>query len=204
MSFVSGSLYERLGAKVILSAGAAFQLAGLALLALIDDSWGYAQAVPGMFLFGIGVGLFISTVTTSAVTALDESRASLGGAILDMFQVAGGSLGLGISTSIFASAANAKLDSDASAAGLPISGDEIRDVQGILAGTDTAQQVARHFPGQAKDITGLVSDAFIAGLQSVLIVCAVVAAVGLVVTILFVGGRLRLGGAKAAAREPAA
>jgi EmrB/QacA subfamily drug resistance transporter len=201
VSFVSGTLYERLGAKIILSAGAAFQVAGLALLALIDESWGYAQTVPGMFLFGIGVGLFISTVTTAAVTALDEKRASLGGAILYMFQVAGGSLGLGISTSIFASAANSQLDSDATAAGLPLKGDEVRDVQGILAGTDTAQEVARQFPGQARDITNLVSDAFIAGLQSALVVTAVVAAVGLVVTVLFVGGRLRFGGAKAGAEE---
>ena len=205
VSFVSGTLYDRLGAKVILSAGAAFQLAGLTLLALIDESWGYAQAVPGMFLFGIGVGLFISTVTTAAVTALDESRASLGGAILYMFQVAGGSLGLGISTTIFASAANSKLDADATAAGLPLADHEVRDVQGILAGTDSAQEVAKQFPGQAADISKLVSDAFIAGLQSTLIVCAAVAAVGVVVTVLFVGGRLRFGGAKGGpAEEPAA
>jgi EmrB/QacA subfamily drug resistance transporter len=203
VSFVSGSLYERLGAKIILSAGAAFQLAGLALLALIDESWGYAQTVPGLFLFGVGVGLFISTVTTAAVTALDESRASLGGAILYMFQVAGGSIGLGIATSVFASASNEQLDSDAAAAGLPLGGEEVRDVQGILAGTDTAQEVARSFPGQARDITNLVADAFVAGLHSALLVTACVAAVGFVVTVLFVGGRLRFGGSKSQPEESA-
>jgi EmrB/QacA subfamily drug resistance transporter len=204
VSFVAGSLYERLGAKVILSAGAFFELAGLVLLALIDDSWGFAQFVPGMVLFGIGVGLFVSTVTTAAVTALDASRASLGGAILYMFQIGGGSIGLGISTSIFASSANSKLDSDATAAGLSLADHEVRDVQGILAGTDSAQEVAKQFPGQASDITRLVSEAFVAGLQSTLIVCAAVAAVGVVVTVLFVGGRLRRGGSKAEPGKSAA
>jgi EmrB/QacA subfamily drug resistance transporter len=205
VSFASGSLYERLGAKVVITAGAAFEFAGLVLLATIDENWTYAQAVPGMVLFGIGIGLFISTVTTAAVTALDESRASLGGAILYMFQVAGGSVGLGISTSIFASASNSQLDSDAAAAGLRLGGDEIRDVQGVLSGTDTAQEVARQFPGQATDITHLVSDAFIAGIQAALQVNAAVAGAGLVVTVFFVGGRLRLGRRpKTAAEEPAA
>jgi hypothetical protein len=145
-----------------------------------------------MILFGIGVGLFISTVTTAAVTSLDDSRASLGGAILYMFQVAGGSVGLGISTTIFASASNSKLDSDAAAAGLSLGGDEIGDVQGILAGTDTAQDVAAHFPGQASDITHLASDAFIAGLQATLRLNAAVAFAGFLVTVLFLGGRLQL------------
>jgi hypothetical protein len=73
-----------------------------AALALVDrdgDSW--AQLVPGMVLLGAGVGLFYSAVTTAAVTALDPSRASLAGGIVYMFQVGGGSVGLGIATTVF-------------------------------------------------------------------------------------------------------
>ena len=40
-------------------------------------------------------------MTTAAVTALDPSRASLAGGIVYMFQVAGGSVGLGIATTVF-------------------------------------------------------------------------------------------------------
>ena len=43
----------------------------------------------------MGVGVFYPTITTAGVTAVDESRSSLAGAIIYMFQIAGGSVGLG-------------------------------------------------------------------------------------------------------------
>ena len=58
---------------------------------------------------GIGVGLFYSSITTAAVTALDPSRSSLAGGIVYMFQVAGGSVGLGLTTTVFITASEDKL-----------------------------------------------------------------------------------------------
>ena len=55
-------------------------------------------------MLGIGVGLFYSSATTIGVTAVDESRSSLAGGIIYMFQVAGGSVGLALTTTLFASA----------------------------------------------------------------------------------------------------
>ena len=65
-----------------------------------------ADVVPGLVVLGLGVGLFYSSITTAGITALDASRASLGGAILYMFQVAGGSIGLGLNTAIVVTAPN--------------------------------------------------------------------------------------------------
>ncbi len=59
-----------------------------------------------MVVLGAGVGLFYSSVTTAAITALDPSRASLAGAIVYMFQIAGGSIGVGFNTAIVVSAAS--------------------------------------------------------------------------------------------------
>jgi hypothetical protein len=56
-----------------------------------------------MLVLGVGVGLFYSSVTTAAVTALDPARASLAGGIVYMCQIAGGSLGLGLNTAIVVS-----------------------------------------------------------------------------------------------------
>jgi len=60
--------------------------------------------VPAMVVMGIGVGLFYSSVTTAAVTALDPSRSSLAGGLVYMFQVAGGAVGLGLTTTVFITA----------------------------------------------------------------------------------------------------
>jgi EmrB/QacA subfamily drug resistance transporter len=99
-SFVAGPLYERLGAKRIVAAGAAMLAAGIFLLSFVDAATPFAGLVPGMVVVGIGVGLFYSSITTAAVTALDPSEASLAGGIVYMFQIAGGSIGLGFNTAL--------------------------------------------------------------------------------------------------------
>src|SRR5205085_12261033 len=63
----------------------------------------YSGLLPGMCSLGAGVGLFYSSVTTAGVTALDPGRVSLAAGIVYMFQVAGGSVGLGVNTAIVTS-----------------------------------------------------------------------------------------------------
>jgi EmrB/QacA subfamily drug resistance transporter len=102
-SFISGPLYNRLGAKPIVSAGAACIAAGPLLIGSGIRSGGeIATIIPGMVVLGIGVGLFYPSATTAAVTSVEESRASLAGGIIYMFQVAGGSVGLALTTTVFA------------------------------------------------------------------------------------------------------
>jgi predicted MFS family arabinose efflux permease len=99
-SFLAGSLYDRLGARVVVSAGAACLGAGMLLLSFLDRGSTYLSLVPGMVVVGFGVGLFYSSITTTAVTALDPSRSSLAGGIVYMCQIAGGAVGLGLNTAI--------------------------------------------------------------------------------------------------------
>src|SRR5829696_5819066 len=182
-SFAAGPLYERFGAKRVVSAGAACLALGIFLISLVDVDSGWSELVPGMVVTGLGVGLFYSSITTAAVTALDPSRSSLAGGIVYMFQVAGGSVGLGLTTTVFTTASEDKLQS--AAAGLPES--EIEAVQGVLAGTDSAGS-----PGD--QLIELVREAFASGLAWSFRLVA-----GLVVSVLFVGGSRR---AAAAASEP--
>jgi EmrB/QacA subfamily drug resistance transporter len=191
VSFVAGGLYEHLGAKPILSLGVGLMFLGILLLSFVGEDSGYGATVPGMLILGSGFGLFISTITTAAVTSLAEARASLGGAILYMFQVAGGSVGLALTTTIFARASQDRLAADVAAAGLRAGDEEVNDVQGILAGTDSAQQALQQLTGRDAQITELVRDAFVDGMTVAFRVDAALALVGVAVTVGFVGGRLR-------------
>jgi MFS family permease len=105
-SFIAGRLYARLGPKVSVTGGGLFLAAGMFLLSRISPSSTYDDLIFGMVVLGIGVGLFYSSITTAAITALDGSRASLGGAIVYTAQIAGGSIGLGVNTAIVLSAAH--------------------------------------------------------------------------------------------------
>src|SRR2546423_10894168 len=100
-SFVAGPLYGKLGAKLTVALGAGAITLGMLLISLISESAGYGELVPGLVIIGVGVGLFYSSITTAAVTALDAARAALAGGIVYMFQIAGGSAGLGLPTPIF-------------------------------------------------------------------------------------------------------
>ena len=104
-SFTAGPLYNRVGGRIIVTLGAAFIALGPLLISFgVKESGSLGGVVPGLVVLGIGVGLFYSSATTIGVTAVDESRSSLAGGIIYMFQVAGGSVGLALTTTLFASA----------------------------------------------------------------------------------------------------
>jgi EmrB/QacA subfamily drug resistance transporter len=104
VSFVAGPLYNRLGAKKLVVLGAACITLAPFLFSQLDEGSGYAALVPGMLVLGLGVGSFYPTATTAGVTSVDESQTSLAGGIVYMFQIAGGSIGLGLTTTVFSGA----------------------------------------------------------------------------------------------------
>jgi EmrB/QacA subfamily drug resistance transporter len=103
VSFVAGPLYGRVGPKRLATFGAGCMCAAAFLFSLVDAGDGYGALVPGMVVLGIGIGSFYATATTAGVTSVDESQASLAGGIVYMFQIAGGSIGLGLTTTVFSS-----------------------------------------------------------------------------------------------------
>ncbi len=104
VSFVAGPLYNRVGAKALAAFGAACITVAPFLFSQIDAGSGYSSLVVGMIVLGIGIGCFYPTATTAGVTSVDESQTSLAGGIVYMFQIAGGSIGLGLTTTVFSAA----------------------------------------------------------------------------------------------------
>jgi MFS family permease len=106
VSFVAGPLYERLGAKLLATVGAGCITLSPLIFSLVASRSSYASLIPGMVVLGIGIGSFYPTATTAGVTSVDESQTSLAGGIVYMFQIAGGSIGLGLTTTVFSSQAS--------------------------------------------------------------------------------------------------
>jgi EmrB/QacA subfamily drug resistance transporter len=104
VSFVAGPLYNRLGAKPLVVFGAACITLAPFLFSQVDAGSGYDSLIVGMVVLGIGIGSFYPTATTAGVTSVDESQTSLAGGIVYMFQIAGGSIGLGLTTTVFSGA----------------------------------------------------------------------------------------------------
>ncbi len=101
VSFIAGPLYDRLGAKTLAVFGAACITIAPFIFSLVSSTTSYASLVPGMVVLGLGIGSFYPTATTAGVTSVDESQTSLAGGVIYMFQIAGGSIGLGLTTTVF-------------------------------------------------------------------------------------------------------
>jgi MFS family permease len=117
-SFAAGPLYDRLGPRPLLVFGSLCIAAGPLLVSLLVSHESYAAIVPGMVFAGLGLGLFLPTATTAGVTSVDPSRTSLAGAIVYMFQIAGGSVGLGLTTTVFTEAGRDLVGSEAFVQGI--------------------------------------------------------------------------------------
>ena len=105
VSFLAGRLYNRLGARLVVSAGATCLTLGVLWLGFTIGS-SYPVLIPGLVVVGIGAGLYYSGITTAAVTAVPGSDNSLAGGIVYMCQIAGGSVGIGLNTAIVLSASS--------------------------------------------------------------------------------------------------
>jgi EmrB/QacA subfamily drug resistance transporter len=100
-SFAAGRLYNKTGPRPLLLGGAALKPLGILLLSFVSDDSGYAALVPGLIVLGIAYGLFYSTLTNAAITTLSPAQTGVGGGILYMSQLTGGTVGLALTTTVF-------------------------------------------------------------------------------------------------------
>ena len=194
-SFTETWLLGKIGLKAVVSLGAVCVVAGPVLFVLLlDDQAAYLRLVPGMVVLGVGVGLFFSAATTAGLTAVDPSRSSLAGGLLYMFQIGGGAVGLGLTTVLFLASADAGVRDAASDVGVELSDEEVRDLQGVLVGTESSAAVQAAHPEDARALTEVVRDAFVDGVRVAFTFDAVLALVGVGLVLTRVGGPLsRLG-----------
>jgi len=191
VSFFAGPGYERFGPKATIAIGAAGLALGPYLLSLADAGSHYGALVSGLAVTGVGAGFFYPSVTTAGVTALDPSRTSLAGGLIYMFQIAGGAIGLGITTTIFTLSSENDLADKASAAGTHLNDHQTSVLHGVLAGTDSGT-AALHQLGSSVQTTILtiVRESFATGVQAGFRFVTIAAVLGFLISIFFVGGSL--------------
>jgi EmrB/QacA subfamily drug resistance transporter len=185
VAFLTGqALYERLGGRTVIVAGTALLALGPLVVSFFGADSGYAALIPGLVLVGVGAGLFYPSITTAAVTMLDATRSSLAGGITYMFQIAGGAVGLGLTTALFTSRSEDEVVSAAAEQGLRMTGDQAGVIHGVLAGTEPGTEAFQQFDTSVADkVLEVVQDSFVAGVQLSLRVVAAIALVGLVIAL---------------------
>jgi predicted MFS family arabinose efflux permease len=167
-SVLGPRLVERVGTTVVVAAGLAVFAAGLAWASTVDAATGYGQIAMQMVLLGGGLGLTTAPATEAIMGSLAVDKAGVGSAVNDTTREVGGTLGVAIAGSIFASVYSGQLGAPSALAGLPA--EAMRHSMGL------AHTVIERLPAQqAGHIRDVVNHAFLDGLQVSALVCAGIA-----------------------------
>ncbi|MEO7371053.1 MAG: DHA2 family efflux MFS transporter permease subunit, partial [Ilumatobacteraceae bacterium] len=106
---VSAKLAERFGTKAIVSAGLISMAVGFAWTTRDTATSSYLSVVGQMFFMGGGLGLVNAPATEAIMGALPPAKAGVGSAVNDTARELGGTLGVAIIGSLFASVYSTRL-----------------------------------------------------------------------------------------------
>jgi EmrB/QacA subfamily drug resistance transporter len=166
-SVVGPWLVERVGTTAVVVVGLTSFAAGLAWASTADAATPYTQIAMQMVLLGGGLGLTMAPATEAIMGSLSADKAGVGSAVNDTTRELGGTLGVAIAGSIFASVYSGHLGATA-LSGLP--------VQAMRHSMALAHRVIQQLPAQqAGYVRGTVDRAFLDGLQVSSLVCAGIA-----------------------------
>ncbi|MBV9318588.1 MAG: MFS transporter [Mycobacterium sp.] len=180
-SILGPRMVEWVGTTAVVAAGLTVFAVALAWASTADAATPYSQIAMQMVLLGGGLGLTTAPGTEAIMGSLSADKAGVGSAVNDTTRELGGTLGVAIVGSVFASVYSGHLGAASALAGLP---PDVRTaMQRSMA---VAHKVIGQMPaGRIADVRGAVNHAFLDGLQVGSLVCAGIAlGAAIVVTVL--------------------
>jgi EmrB/QacA subfamily drug resistance transporter len=186
-SVLGPRVVERIGTTAVVAGGLAIFSGGLAWASTADASTPYIQIAMQMVLLGGGLGLTTAPATESIMGSLSADKAGVGSAINDTTRELGGTLGVAIVGSVFASVYSGRLGSASAVAALPA------DVRSTMERSmAAAYNVIEQLPaGRIVGVRDAVNHAFLDGLQIGSLVCAGIALGAAVVVAVMLPARAR-------------
>ncbi|WP_199514807.1 DHA2 family efflux MFS transporter permease subunit [Nucisporomicrobium flavum] len=185
---IGGKLENRLGAKAVVTAGLLLISGGLLLGTATGPDSGYGFVAIWITLAGIGLGLTMPPAMNAALGALSRERSGVGSGLIQAMRQVGSAIGVAVLGTVLNSAYRDGVDGSA----LP---DTARD--SVSAGVAVARRLGD--PG----LLDVVRSAFTDGMALTMLVAAVVAVCGAVLSMIFLPGRpARAGDAPDVPRTP--
>jgi EmrB/QacA subfamily drug resistance transporter len=172
-SVVGPRVVHKIGTTAVVSAGLAVFAAGLAWASTVDAGTPYTVIATQMVLLGSGLGLTTAPATEAIMGSLSPDKAGVGSAVNDTTRELGGTLGVAIVGSVFASVYSGGIASASALTALPAG------LRSAIAGSmAAAYKVIGQLPPPAARVASLraaVDHAFLDGLRVGSLVCAGIA-----------------------------
>jgi EmrB/QacA subfamily drug resistance transporter len=175
---LSARVAEKIGTKITVSAGLFVVAVGLALFSRVRVDTSYVDLLWRMLLMSGGMGLTMTPATDSIMGSLPLENAGVGSAVNDTTRQVGGALGVAVIGSLLASGYGSRVGSFLHGKPVPPAiADQIRHQVGA------ALAVAHRVGGAAGDaLANHARSAFVSGLHAGVLVGAVAALLGAVIT----------------------
>lgn len=193
-SAISAKIYNRLGSKLSIFIGMTLISLGTVLVVLFGFGENFYGLIPGYIVAGVGLGFAVPSITTAGVSAVRESRGSLAGGILYMFQLVGGAFGLAMATTIFTDLAQNDLLKRLSDSSLNISKSELSEITNFVVGSGSSQKILDTLGQQEYNtVFSHIQQAYITGVSGGLIFTAILSGIGAILAIIFIKDKVATG-----------
>jgi len=184
-SVIGPRLAARIGTTPVVAGGLAVFAAGLAWASSVSEVTSYGEIAVQMVLLGGGLGFTTAPATESIMGSLSVDKAGVGSAVNDTTRELGGTLGVAIVGSVFASVYDRHLSHQVAISSLPAA-------PRAAAGRSlaAAYQVAGALPARsAHSVIAAANRAFLDGLQAGALVCAAIAVLAAVAVVALLPSR---------------
>jgi EmrB/QacA subfamily drug resistance transporter len=194
-AIVGTNLAVRAGTKLVVAGGLVSLAAGLVWTSSASASTSYLTIVAQMVLLGSGIGLTSAPATESIMGAVPQAKAGVGSAVNDATRILGGTLGVAVIGSIYASLYASRL-STALTVHLPqtVASAAHRSVGEAFGAAD--QLDAAGHARLARTLHDAAAGAFFRGFEAACLVAAGVAAVGAILAAALIPAQPPRGGGK--------
>jgi hypothetical protein len=180
-SVIGATLAPRIGTKIVVTTG--MVLFGAAFLWISTSTVGTPYTtviVPQMVMMGLGMGFISTPATESILLVLPPARAGVGSAVNDATRELGGTLGVAVVGSIFASVFGSHLASSAFASA-PSS---------VLAKAQDSVGVAQAVATRDPQLVSAFHDSFMSAMSTACVVVGLLCLAGAVASAFLLPGRL--------------
>ena len=196
MAFVfsplAARLSERAPLRVLIGVGLALAGIGLLVAGGLDVTSHWTALLPGLLVMGAGVGLVNPTVAEAAIGVVPAARAATGAAINNTFRQVGVAVGVAGLGALFQSRVESKLG-DLLASGPASLQGHAHGIASAVSSGNAKAAVATAPPGARGFVAHAGRQAFVSGLNEILLIAGVTALIGAVLSLVLVRARdLRL------------
>jgi EmrB/QacA subfamily drug resistance transporter len=185
---IAGALLSRVPARLMMSTGLGVAGVGLLLMSGIETGDEWTTLLGGFLVAGAGVGLLNPVIADVAVSVVPKEQSGMAAGINDTFRQVGVAVGIAVWGAIFVGRGADKVAEVA--AGTPTAtGDRPRQLVEAASSGNLDQALASVPPGSRQAVSQAAGEGFLAGLNDVLTLGALLSLLGAVVALWLVRER---------------